>query len=74
MPIELLINQKQKDYLKTHFGFMKKSVFPRRQSKNLKVIGTWKQPMSQIGVANGRFLLQITQVSVLLNIMLKQVI
>lgn len=29
MPIELLINQEQKDFLKTHFGFMKKSVFPQ---------------------------------------------
>ena len=29
MPIELLMNTKQKAFCKTHFGFMKKSVFPQ---------------------------------------------
>ena len=75
MPIELselLMNTKQKAFSKTHFGFMKKSVFPQKQRKHLKAIYSCKQPMSQIGVVNGRFLSQITQVRGL-DIMLKQV-
>ena len=36
MPIELLMNQKQKDFLKTHFGFMKKSVFPQMAKKTFE--------------------------------------
>ena len=36
MPIELLMNQKQKDFLKTHFGFMKKSVFPQMSKKTFE--------------------------------------
>ena len=36
MPIELLMNTKQKAFCKTHFGFMKKSVFPQKAKKTFE--------------------------------------